>query len=70
MKIMDINTAACLSLSLEVFIKINKVWYKATYVIYCSFSAIHVFMASVHQWSWRPGLNPRSSHTKDSKNSN
>ena len=23
---------------------------------------------SVRQWPWRPGFNPRSSHTKDSKN--
>ena len=25
-------------------------------------------MVSVHQWVRRPGFNPRSSHTKDSKN--
>ena len=25
-------------------------------------------MVSVCQWSGRPGFNPRSSHTKDSKN--
>ena len=27
-------------------------------------------MSSVHQWSGRPVLSPRSNHTKDSKNSN
>ena len=48
--------------------------YMCVSVFMYAYIYLHMFesfgrMSCVHQWSWRPGFNLRSSHTKDSKNS-